>query len=110
MMGAVFLAFGTTADRRSLWVFVVPAACGIFIILVRWLCYYKKNRFLPISKKYLCMNLPSGLLLVSIGLVVYAALQTNANYKYTHSFWHVIMAVAVVVLLPTKETFCIRNM
>lgn len=109
MIGAIFLAFGTTADRRSLWVFAVPAAFGIFLILARWLWYYKRNRFLPISKKYLYMNLPAGLLLVAVGLVVYAALQTNANYKYTHSFWHVVMAVAVVVLLPTKETFCVRN-
>lgn len=110
MVGAIFLAFGTTADRRSLWVFAVPAACGVAIIVVRWLWYYRKNRFLPISKRYLCVYLPSGLLFVCIGLVVYAALQTNANYKYTHSFWHVIMAVAVVILLPTRETFSVRSL
>lgn len=108
--GSIFLAFGTTADRRSLWLFMVPATCGLIIILVRWLWYYKKNRFLPISKRYLYVNLPTGLVLVSIGLVVFTALQTNANYKFTHSLWHVVMAVAIVVLLPKKETFHVRNM
>lgn len=108
MIGAIFLAFGTTADRRSLWVFVIPTVCGICIILLRWGWYYKKNHFFPINKKYLYIKLPLGLLLACMGLVVYASFQTNANYKYTHSFWHVVMAVAVMIVLPTRDTFCIR--
>lgn len=108
MFGSIFLAMATTADRHSLWVFIVPAVCGVSIIAIRWGWYYRQNRFLPINKKYLYMNLPSGALLVSIGLVVYAALQTNSNYKYTHSFWHVVMAVAVIILLPNRRTFGVR--
>lgn len=108
MTGAIFIAFGITADRWSLWVFAVPAVCGVCTVMARWSWYYKKNRFLPISKKYLYMKLPIGLVLVSIGLVVYAALQTNSNYKYTHSIWHVVMAAAVIVLLPTRDTFSMR--
>lgn len=105
MSGAICIAFGSTLNRRSLWAFLIPAVVGVLIVIVRWGLYYRQKRFLPVTKKYLYRNLPVGLVLVVVGLIVYAALQTESNYKYTHSFWHVVMAAAVIILLPTKDMF-----
>jgi transmembrane protein 8A/B len=47
--------------------------------------------------------LPPGLLLVSLGLVCYAFLQTEDNYKFVHSAWHAIMALSIMFLLPFRR-------
>lgn len=105
MGGAIIIAFGVTVNRYSLWVFAVPAGVGVCIIVVSWYLHYRKNGLLPASKRYLYVKLPIGGVIVGLGLIMYAALQTQANYKYIHSLWHIIMAIAVIILLPTESTF-----
>lgn len=105
MSGAVFIAFGVTLNRYSLWVFAIPSAIGIVIVITNWYLYYRKNALLPVNKRYLYIKLPVGVVMVVVGLIMYAALQTQSNYKYLHSLWHIIMAVAVIILLPSERTF-----
>lgn len=52
---------------------------------------------------YRSIYFPGGLLLVALGLVCYAFLQTRRNYYIVHSLWHVCVAVGVVLLLPKRQ-------
>lgn len=46
---------------------------------------------------------PAGLLLVSVGLICYAFLQTRSNYYIVHSLWHVCVAIGAILLLPKRK-------
>lgn len=108
MLGAILIAVGVTWNRYSLWVFLIPTLIGIVILIASWYWYYRKNKHLPVNKRYLYVMLPLGVVLVSVGLILYAAMQTQSNYKYTHSLWHILMAAAVILLLPSEETFVVQ--
>jgi len=46
---------------------------------------------------------PAGVLLVTLGLVCYAFLQTRRNYYLIHSLWHICVAIGVILLLPKRK-------
>lgn len=128
MAGAIGVALGVEYDRTGLWVFVIPVAVGIavlsaswvgylhfvtstsefvafchFIIIIFlnfkiWHCQQQKACF-PEKRIWLLCLLP-GVLLAAVGLACYAFLETEENYKYVHSGWHVAMALCILFLLP----------
>lgn len=104
MLGAILLAFGTEYDKQSLAVFLAPALTGICIISACWAYRCKSKKMYP-SKKYLAIYLPIGGVLVILGLICYAYLQTKQNYHIIHSVWHMVMAISILCLLPNKNTF-----
>lgn len=105
MLGAILLSFGTEYDKQSLTVFLAPALTGLCIIMVCWVYRCRKSRKLYPSKKYLTIFLPIGGILVMLGLICYAFLQTKQNYHIIHSVWHMVMAISILCLLPSKNTF-----
>lgn len=105
MLGAIVLAFGTELNKQSLWVFLAPALTGICLISVSWGMRCRKTRKWFPSKKYLTIFMPIGTVLVMTGLVCYAFLQTKQNYHIVHSIWHMVMALAILCLLPSRKTF-----
>ncbi|KAH0548459.1 transmembrane protein 8B [Cotesia glomerata] len=102
--GAIILALGAELDRTALWVFLLPAITGSILIGVSWglRCRRQRNFGYPASR-YRNVYLPTGLGLVSVGLICYAFLQTRRNYHIIHSFWHVCIALSVVLLLPKRK-------
>ncbi|XP_057339155.1 transmembrane protein 8B [Microplitis mediator] len=102
--GAIVLALGAELDRTALWVFLLPAVTGSILIGVSWglRCRRQRNFCYPASR-YRNVYLPTGLGLVSVGLICYAFLQTRRNYHIIHSFWHVCIALSVVLLLPKRK-------
>ncbi|XP_063908321.1 post-GPI attachment to proteins factor 6 isoform X2 [Zophobas morio] len=103
--GAIILAFTTTINKTGIWGFILPVASGLFIIVVNWYLKWRKVRQLFLSKRYLRVWIPLGLVVVCVGLIIFVFLETEANYKYLHSLWHVLMAVGVIILLPRRDTF-----
>ncbi|XP_065721447.2 uncharacterized protein [Drosophila suzukii] len=105
MFGAILLAFGTELNKQSLWVFLAPALTGICLISTSWGLRCTKSRKLFPSRRYLSVWLPFGLTLVVAGLVCYAFLQTKQNYHIVHSIWHMVMALSILCLLPSRKSF-----
>lgn len=105
MFGAILLAFGTELDKQSLWVFLAPAITGICLISASWgMRCRKTHRWFP-ARNYLAVYLPIGTVLVMVGLVCFAFLQTKQNYHIVHSIWHVVMALSLLCLLPNRKSF-----
>lgn len=44
-----------------------------------------------------------GLILTATGLVAHCLFETKEYYPVVHSFWHVLMASALLFLIPTTE-------
>ncbi|KAG6455273.1 hypothetical protein O3G_MSEX009136 [Manduca sexta] len=100
LIGAIVIALLTTWNMHSFVSFVLPVAVGVVVLLVSWYLDYRKNRSMRYPRSYYTVYMPLGLVLVSIGLICYGFLQTEQNYKIVHSFWHMIIALSVVFLLP----------
>ncbi|XP_064556877.1 uncharacterized protein LOC135441260 isoform X2 [Drosophila montana] len=105
MFGAILLAFGTELNKQSLWVFLAPALTGISLISTSWGIRCAKTRKWFPARRYLTIFMPLGMVLVMIGLVCYAFLQTKQNYHIVHSIWHMVMAISIMCLLPSRKTF-----
>ncbi|KAG5671933.1 hypothetical protein PVAND_002101 [Polypedilum vanderplanki] len=105
MLGAILLAFGTELNKQSLWVFLAPALSGICIVSFSWTMKCRKHKKVYPSKKYFAIYLPLGSILVMIGLICYAFLQTKQNYHIVHSIWHMVMAMSILCLLPKRKMF-----
>ncbi|GAB0087524.1 uncharacterized protein DMENIID0001_018410 [Sergentomyia squamirostris] len=105
MLGAILLAFGTELNKQSLWVFLAPALTGICLISASWGLRCRKTRKWFPARNYLIIYMPIGAVLVMVGLVCYAFLQTKQNYHIVHSIWHMVMALSILCLLPNRKTF-----
>ncbi|KAK9299726.1 hypothetical protein QLX08_007352 [Tetragonisca angustula] len=102
--GAVILAMSAEMDRTALWVFLLPAVTGSALIGLSWGMRCKRRGTVRYpSRPYRSIYFPAGLLLVSLGLVCYAFLQTRRNYYIVHSFWHVCVAIGAILLLPKRQ-------
>ncbi|XP_076666135.1 transmembrane protein 8B [Andrena cerasifolii] len=102
--GTVVLAMSAEMDRTALWVFLLPAITGSALIGLSWGMRCKRRGTVRYpSRPYRSIYFPAGLLLVCLGLVCYAFLQTRRNYYIVHSLWHVCVAIGVVLLLPKRQ-------
>ncbi|XP_071616512.1 post-GPI attachment to proteins factor 6 isoform X3 [Heliangelus exortis] len=63
----------------------------------------KRSRCYPSSWKRWVFYLLPGITLAFIAISVYAFMETNENYYYTHSIWHVLVASSVAFLLPPRD-------
>ncbi|CAG5117435.1 unnamed protein product [Candidula unifasciata] len=100
MLSALFISLGEVYNRHGLMEQLMPIAAGVFILLVSWaLESYKRRTVFPSKQRLLWYILP-GLVLAGAGLIVSLAFQTDSNYKYTHSTWHVLVSFSIAFLLP----------
>lgn len=105
MFGAIVLAFGTELNKQSLWVFLAPALTGLCLISVSWGWRCQRTRKWFPARRYLSLFLPLGMLCCCVGLLCYAFLQTKSNYFLVHSAWHMLMALSILCLLPSRNSF-----
>ncbi|RZC38811.1 transmembrane protein 8A, partial [Asbolus verrucosus] len=103
--GAIVLSFTTTINKTAMWGFALPVVTGIIIVCINWFLKWRKIKQMFLNKRYLYICVPLGVIVVTLGLVIFIFLETADNYKYLHSMWHAIMAIAVIILLPRPNTF-----
>jgi len=63
-------------------------------------CYRTKHCY-PQKRRLLC--LAPGIILAVVGMCIFAFAETESNYPYTHSAWHLCMSISIVFLLPDKR-------
>ncbi|KAJ2953443.1 hypothetical protein O0L34_g1037 [Tuta absoluta] len=100
LIGAIVIALLTTWNMHSIVSFAIPVTFGISVLFCSWFWDFKQKRALSYPKVYYIKHLPVGSVLVLVGLVCYAFLQTEQNYKIVHSIWHGIVALSIAFLLP----------
>lgn len=64
-------------------------------------CYHSRSCH-PTVHDWLTNLLP-GILLATIGLSLFAFVETEDNYKYIHSAWHVAISLSISFLLPRNN-------
>nr|XP_033771025.1 post-GPI attachment to proteins factor 6 [Geotrypetes seraphini] len=104
ILGTLLIAMSMQLDRRGVWNMMGPCVFAIIVLLLAWIYRGVKRRhcYPPSWKRWVFFLLP-GILLALIALAVYAFLETNQNYFYTHSLWHILVAGSVAFLLPPRE-------
>ncbi|KAG7315522.1 hypothetical protein KOW79_020388 [Hemibagrus wyckioides] len=102
--GTLLIAMAMQLDRRGLWNLLGPVLFALATMLTAWIYRGVKRRhcYPPTWKRWVFFLIP-GILSAVIGLCVYAFAQTDSNYYYTHSIWHIVVATSVVFLLPPRE-------
>lgn len=103
VLGALGVALGVQCQRTSLLVFAVPAGVGAFLLSVSWVrrCY-QSHSCQPTLREWLT-NLIPGVLLAAVGLVLFTFVETEDNYKYIHSAWHIVISLSISFLLPKRN-------
>ncbi|XP_072297248.1 post-GPI attachment to proteins factor 6 isoform X2 [Eucyclogobius newberryi] len=104
MLGALLLAMSMQLDRKGLWNMLGPVFCALLILVAAWVYRgVKRHHCYPPSWRRWVFFLLPGALCALIAVSVFVFAQTEDNYYYTHSLWHVLVAVCVVFLMPPKE-------
>ncbi|XP_066997236.1 post-GPI attachment to proteins factor 6 isoform X2 [Anabrus simplex] len=91
MIGVLIIAVGVEYNRTGLLVFIIPFGLGVVI----------PRGCIHLQCSLVLLLLP-GILLATVGLVLFAFIETEANYQYVHSAWHIVIALSLVFLLPKK--------
>ncbi|XP_048255948.1 post-GPI attachment to proteins factor 6-like [Haliotis rufescens] len=103
MLGVLCISVMMDFDRHGLWESVLPIGGGILILLISWArVWFKRRTCFPSKWRYIKFLLP-GFLLAGAGLVVFSFFETQENYMYTHSVWHMLMSLSILFLLPPRR-------
>uniref|UniRef100_A0A8C0HN27 Post-glycosylphosphatidylinositol attachment to proteins 6 n=1 Tax=Buteo japonicus TaxID=224669 RepID=A0A8C0HN27_9AVES len=104
VLGTLLIAMSLQLDRRGVWNMMGPCLFALVIMIAAWVYHGVKRRHCyPSSWKRWVFYLLPGITLAFIAISVYAFMETNENYYYTHSTWHVLVACSVAFLLPPRD-------
>ncbi|NXJ72844.1 TMM8B protein, partial [Rostratula benghalensis] len=103
LLGAMLLSMALQMDRHGLWNLLGPSLFALGIMAIAWTartiqCHHC---YLPTWKRwafYLC----PGVLIAGATVLLYAFVETEENYFYIHSIWHLLIASSVSFLLPPR--------
>ncbi|XP_026230987.1 post-GPI attachment to proteins factor 6 [Anabas testudineus] len=104
MLGALLIAMSMQLDRKGLWNLLGPILCALLFMVTAWVYRGARQRHCyPPSWKRWVFYLVPGAVCALIGVCLYIFAETEDNYYYTHSLWHILVATCVVFMLPPKE-------
>lgn len=104
MLGALLIAMSMQLDRKGLWNLLGPILCAIMFMAIAWVYRGVRRRHCyPPSWRRWAFYLIPGAICALIGVCLFIFAETEDNYYYTHSLWHILVASCVVFLLPPKE-------
>uniref|UniRef100_A0A493TBA3 Transmembrane protein 8B n=1 Tax=Anas platyrhynchos platyrhynchos TaxID=8840 RepID=A0A493TBA3_ANAPP len=101
LLGAMLLSMALQMDRHGLWNLLGPSLFALGIMAIAWTARTIRRRhcYPPTWKRwafYLC----PGALIAAGAVLLYAFVETEENYFYIHSIWHLLIAGSVGFLLP----------
>nr|DBA19232.1 TPA: hypothetical protein GDO54_015098 [Pyxicephalus adspersus] len=104
MLGSLVIAMSMQLDRRGIWNMLGPCLFALIILIIAWTMRGVRRRhcYPPSWQRWVFFLLP-GVVLALTAISVYVFAETNANYYYTHSLWHIMVAASVAFLLPPRE-------
>ncbi|CAL8343953.1 unnamed protein product [Merluccius merluccius] len=104
VLGTLLIAMSMQLDRRGLWNMLGPVLCAVLAMVTAWVYrgVQRRHCYPPSWRRWVFYLLP-GLLCALVGVCVYIFAETEANYYYTHSLWHMLVASSVVFLLPPRQ-------
>nr|XP_015216079.1 PREDICTED: transmembrane protein 8A [Lepisosteus oculatus] len=106
MLGTLIIAMSMQLDRRGLWNLLGPVLCAVLAMVAAWIYRgVRRRQCYPKTWKRWVFYLLPGIATAVIGLCVYVFTETDDNYYYTHSIWHIMVASSVVFLLPPREKY-----
>ncbi|XP_066277037.1 post-GPI attachment to proteins factor 6-like [Branchiostoma lanceolatum] len=103
MAGALGVSAGVQYDAHGLWVFAVPVGVLALVVLISWILQCRKRKKMYPSVRRILFFLLPGAILAGTGLITYAFFETESNYAYLHSLWHVCISGCVPLVLPSRK-------
>ncbi|KAM3917248.1 post-GPI attachment to proteins factor 6 [Leptodactylus fuscus] len=104
MLGTLVIAMSMQLDRRGIWNMLGPCLFALILLVITWTTRGVRRRrcYPPSWQRWVFFILP-GIALALTAISVYVFAETNSNYFYTHSLWHMMVAASVAFLLPPRE-------
>ncbi|XP_053327120.1 post-GPI attachment to proteins factor 6 [Spea bombifrons] len=104
MSGTLFIAMSMQLDRRGMWNMMGPCLFAIIVLVIAWTYRGVRRRhcYPPSWRRWVFFLVP-GVSLAVIAIAIYVFAETQSNYYYTHSLWHILVAGSVAFLLPPRE-------
>ncbi|XP_023674072.2 transmembrane protein 8B isoform X1 [Paramormyrops kingsleyae] len=103
LLGAMLLSMALQLDRHGLWNLLGPSLFALGIMAVAWTVRTIRRRrcYPPTWKRWVFFLFP-GTMIATSAVALYAFVETEENYFYIHSIWHMLIAGSVGFLLPPR--------
>ncbi|XP_072849197.2 transmembrane protein 8B isoform X1 [Pogona vitticeps] len=103
LLGAMLLSMALQLDRHGLWNLLGPSLFALGIMAIAWTARSIRRRhcYPPTWQRWIFYLLP-GALIAASAILLYAFVETEENYFYIHSIWHMLIAGSVGFLLPPR--------
>ncbi|KAI5613134.1 transmembrane protein 8B isoform X1, partial [Silurus asotus] len=103
LLGAMSLSMALQLDRHGLWNLLGPSLFALGIMAIAWTVRTIRRRrcYPPTWKRWIFFLLP-GTTIATSAVALYAFVETEENYFYIHSIWHMLIAGSVGFLLPPR--------
>uniref|UniRef100_H3A514 Transmembrane protein 8B n=1 Tax=Latimeria chalumnae TaxID=7897 RepID=H3A514_LATCH len=103
LLGAMLLSMALQLDRHGLWNLLGPSLFALGIMAIAWTVRTIRRRhcYPPTWKRWVFYLCPGTLIAIS-AVALYAFVETEENYFYIHSIWHMLIAGSVGFLLPPR--------
>uniref|UniRef100_UPI00398EBBA5 transmembrane protein 8B n=1 Tax=Pristiophorus japonicus TaxID=55135 RepID=UPI00398EBBA5 len=101
LLGAMLLSMALQLDRHGLWNLLGPSLFALGIMAIAWTVRTIRRRhcYPPTWKRWVFYLFP-GTVIATSAVALYAFVETEENYFYIHSIWHMLIAGSVGFLLP----------
>ncbi|MGH0162122.1 UNVERIFIED_CONTAM: hypothetical protein FKN15_042434 [Acipenser sinensis] len=103
LLGAMALSMALQLDRHGLWNLLGPSIFALGIMAIAWTVRtIRRRRCYPPTWKRWVFYLFPGTMIATSAVALYAFVETEENYFYIHSIWHMLIAGSVGFLLPPR--------
>ncbi|XP_061418939.1 transmembrane protein 8B-like [Lethenteron reissneri] len=103
LLGALVLAMVVQMDRHGLWNLLGPTLFALVLLAIAWAVRMVRRRhcYPPSWRRWVFFLLP-GTVIALTAVMLYVVVETDKNYYYTHSLWHMLIAGSLSFLLPPR--------